>query len=168
VASIKVWKRTGAVAVYSPVRFALTVLVLVLAVAAAGFFGGRATRSTKTTVATVRAPAPPATASTAPAKPAPAPTTPVRARHAVRRSFQRGYRAGARSVFGSPSFFVPGSAYLVKVAPGGNGARYSLGPRVKVQTGFVYRLCRGGTKICVAPDPRDGRPAAAPAAGSTN
>ena len=50
-----------------------------------------------------------------------------------------------------------GSAYLVKVEPGSAGAKRTIGPNVEVEPGFVYRLCRNATTICVTPF--DGDPA---------
>jgi hypothetical protein len=154
---VKVSKRVGAVAIYSPARAIALVTVLVLAIAAVGFFGGRASKSDAKA-----APSQPAAASapaTAPAQDststagtggadASAPDTTAHAQ----RHIKRGYRAGAQAaVPGGAAFFKPGEAYIIKVEPGRNGAPFSIGAHTRIDPNFRYRICRGGTRICVVP-----------------
>jgi hypothetical protein len=150
---IKVSRRVGAVAVYSPLRATLLVLSVLLVVAAAAFFGGRASKSDASDSSPQQAQAP---------APAPEPTTTqddgaadapaVDTKKVARRSYKRGYRAGAEAAApGGSDFFKPGQTYLLKIEPGRNGARYSIGPHVQVDPRYRYRICRGGTKICVVP-----------------
>lgn len=151
---IKVWKRVGAVAVYSPARAGLVALALVALVAVPAFFGGRASSSDKVVTVTrtdtqTQTSAPAADSSPTPVAAAP---NPGAAKRVARGSYRRGYRAGARaSSPGGAGFFKPGEAYLLKIEPGRNGAPWTVGPHVKVDLGFSYRLCRGGTTVCVRP-----------------
>jgi hypothetical protein len=165
---VKVSKRVGAVAIYSPARAVTLVTVLVLAIAAVGFFGGRASKSDAKAdpaqPAAASAPAP-AQSSTSTAGNGGSDTAAVDTKGVAKRNYQRGYRAGVKAAApGGSGFFKPGQAYIIKVEPGRNGAPFSIGAHTRIDPAFRYRLCRGGTRICVVPV---GAATAAPAAPGT-
>jgi hypothetical protein len=151
---VKVWRSVGAVAVYSRGRavvILLTLLLAIAAIAAAAFLGGRASKDDAASVAAPVATSAPPAATNAPESSAGDGTpdvTPAPAKH----SYRRGYRAGARAAApGGAAFFKPGEAYLVKIEKGRHGTPYAIGPHVRIASGFRYRICGGGTKICVVP-----------------
>jgi hypothetical protein len=148
---VKVWRRVGAVAVYNRGRaFGLLValVALVAVIAAAAFFGGRAS---KDDAASVPAQSPAATRTATPGAPGDAPP-PGATKADVKHSYNRGYRAGAKAAApGGSSFFTPGEAYLLKIEQGRHGTPYTVGPHVRIDPGYRYRICAGGSRICVLP-----------------
>ena len=165
---VKVSKRVGAVAIYSPARAIALVTVLVLAIAAAAFFGGRASKGdakaepAQPAAASASAPA---QSSTSTAGSGATDTPAVDTKAVAKRNYKRGYQAGAKAAApGGSGFFKPGSAYIIKVEPGRNGAPFSIGAHTRIDPAFRYRICRGGTRICVVPV---GAAATAPAPPNT-
>jgi hypothetical protein len=165
---VKVSKRVGAVAIYSPARAIALVTVLVLAIAAVAFFGGRASKSeakAEPVQPASASAAAPAQSSTSTAGTGTGDPSAVDTKAVAKRNFKRGYRAGAKAATpGGSGFFKPGQAYIIAVEPGRNGAPFAIGAHTRVDPSFRYRICRGGTRICVAPV---GAATSAPAAPGT-
>jgi hypothetical protein len=143
----KVWKSVGAVRVYSPAKAAAVAFVAVAAVGGGGVAAGLALAGEdsgpsdpgRTVTRTVTEPGPDA-----------APTTHVSESSGdPKRAYARGYRAGARAVFGESSFRA-GRAYIVRLTSGGDGVPYRIDQSHPVVAGESYYLCSGGTRLCIA------------------
>jgi hypothetical protein len=154
----KVFKRTGAVAIYSGWRAMLAIgsIVLVLlgagfaagflvaddsdedAARQAGFEEGRAAgrADARAYVRTTSAKDDSRRAAESPEKPRPT------------GSYRSGFRDGVRAVAGTGSDLRPGRAYIVMVDRGRGRAPFTIARDIPVRPGFLYRLCSGGNSIC--------------------
>ena len=154
---MKVYKSVGAVAVYNRPRAASLVAGTAVLLAGAGFIGGvlvekHSGSSSSSSAAPARAvrPAPAATRPAAPSRPAQAATVGSAASSTTARSaYGRGFRRGIAAVVSDPRGFQAGGTYVVRLTPGRNGAPFTIGPRVTVEAGNLYSLCRNGQHVCM-------------------
>jgi hypothetical protein len=149
----KVWKRTGAVAVYSRTRAALVAVIAVFVVGGSGVLVGIAIGDSGDSDT---APAAATTTPDAPAQEPPPAETSARDDSAAerrkrsaayRRGFRKGRQRGLAGYFAGGQF-QGGGAYFVRL---GRGGRTVL-KAASVRSGQTYWLCDGGTRLCM----RDG------------
>jgi hypothetical protein len=148
----KVWKRTGAIAVYSPARATAVVVVAVLAVVGLGFVAGLAAGDDGgEQLSAGAAGAPPASVPQQPAAAAaaadPGPEADGEAADvAYRRGYRKGLRRGSRRAKATaPAGLRPNGAYFVRVSRSGG----SLSHRTQIEQGATYWLCAGGSRLCM-------------------
>ena len=149
----KVWKRTGAVAIYSRGRAALIALLAIVVIGGSGLAVGIAigdsgdSSEPATPPQTVASPAPDAPAAESP--PAGSPARSVSSAEGRKRlaAYRRGFRAGReRGLAGSfaGGQFEAGGAYFVRF---GQRGRTIVGAAT-VRSGRTYWLCEGNTRLC--------------------
>jgi hypothetical protein len=146
----KVWKRTGAIAVYSPARAIAVAAVAVLAVVGLGFVAGLAAAGGDDGEEQVRASAANAPPASVPQQPAAADTGPEADGEAADVAYRRGYRKGLRrgsrrAKATAPAGLRPNGAYFVRVSRSGG----SLSHRMQIEQGTTYWLCAGGSRLCM-------------------
>ena len=146
----KVWKRTGAIAVYSPARATAVLVVAVLAVVGLGFVAGLAAGDDGgEQLSAGAAGAPPASVPQQPAAAAadPGPEADGEAADvAYRRGYRKGLRRGSRRAKATaPAGLRPNGAYFVRVSRSGG----SLSHRTQIEQGATYWLCAGGSRLCM-------------------
>jgi hypothetical protein len=146
----KVWKRTGAIAVYSPARATAVVVVAVLAVVGLGFVAGLAAGDDGgEQLSAGAAGAPPASVPQQPAAAAADPGSEAdgeAADVAYRRGYRKGLRRGSRRAKATaPAGLRPNGAYFVRVSRSGG----SLSHRTQIEQGATYWLCAGGSRLCM-------------------
>ena len=153
---MKVYKSVGAFDVYSRPRAASLVAGTAVLLAGAGFIGGvlvekNSGSSSSSSAAPARAAqAPAATRPGAPSAPAQAVTAGSAASSTTARSaYRRGFHRGIAAVVSDPRGFQSGGTYVVRLTPGRNGAPFTIGPRVTVEAGNLYSLCRNGQHVCM-------------------
>jgi hypothetical protein len=155
---MKVYKSVGAVAVYNRPRAASIVAGTAVLLAGAGFIGGVLVE--KHSGSTSSSSAAPAVRSTPVATKPAAPSHPAQTATAgtARTAYRRGFRRGIAAVVSDPNGFHPGGTYVVRLAPGRNGAPFTIGPRVTVEAGNLYSLCRSGQHVCMTQGGLTGSP----------
>lgn len=149
----KVWKRTGAVAIYSRARVALVAALAILVIGGSGLAVGIAIGDSGDS--SESATPPQAVASSAPDAPAAEPppaggsarsdsSAESRERRAA---YRRGLRAGReRGLVGSfaGGQFEAGGAYFVRFGQRGR----TIVRAATVRSGQTYWLCEGNTRLC--------------------
>jgi hypothetical protein len=146
---MKVYKSVGAFDVYSRPRAASLVAGTAVLLAGAGFIGGVLVEKNSGSSSSSSA-APAATKAAAPSRPAPAATAGSTASSTTTRSaYRRGFHRGIAAVVSDPRGFQAGGTYVVRLTPGRNGAPFTIGPRVTVEAGNLYSLCRNGQHVCM-------------------
>jgi hypothetical protein len=172
----RVWKSVGAVAVYSRWKVALLTTLAIALLAGGGFAIGYFVAPTDegegnpvpAVRATQEADASPPPADAAAGAPEAGEAGTGALRRERRRGYRQGYRAGTRQVFGGIEELDIGATYMIKVEGGSGEAKRTIGPRVQVREGYVYRLCRNGTHICETPlSPRSSSPRSGSAGSDT-
>ena len=145
----KVWKRTGAVAVFSPLRATVLLVAIAAVVAAAGFVGGMAAADDDGgSSALAAAPAPDAP-SAQPDRTAASTESDRGRRRAVATAYRRGYRKGLRRGQArgrkAPAGFAANTAYVVLFGESSDQIRR----RIRLRFGETYWLCAGGSRLCI-------------------
>ena len=156
---VRMHRKVGAVAIYSPTRVALIVLAAVVVLAGAGYGAGRlaADDERRDRVVVTRS-------SSSAAGPEDARLrTELAAANArvervldrlgeerarIRRLRARARRRGATADRGAASLAV-GRPYVVTLRKGRGGADYTIGRRAPLRAGETYRLCSDGQGICL-------------------
>jgi len=146
----KVWKRTGAIAVYSPARAIAVVAVAVLAVVGLGFVAGLAAAGGDDGDEQVSASAANTPPASVPQQPVAADTVPETDGEAADIAYRRGYRKGLRrgsrrAKATAPAGLQANGAYFVRVSRSGG----SLSHRTQIKQGATYWLCAGGSRLCM-------------------
>lgn len=160
---VKVNRKIGAVAVYSPVRAAALVLAVTALLLAAGFALARLTDGEDSRAS---APAEPPQAARVESLQSRLDASEARLERvlarlrkvrAQRRSYaqrlSRTRRAGARATADAGAGrLATGRPYIVMLRKGREGADYVIGPRRAMERGMSYRRCPDGRGICVRRD----------------
>jgi hypothetical protein len=146
---MKVYKSVGAFDVYSRPRAASLVAGTAVLLAGAGFIGGVLVEKNSGSSSSSSAAPAAATKPAAPSRPAQAATTASTASSTTHTAYRRGFRRGVAAVVSDPRGFQAGGTYVVRLTPGRNGAPFTIGPRVTVEAGNLYSLCRNGQHVCM-------------------
>ena len=146
----KVWRSTGAVAVYSPVRAVAVLFLALLLVGAAGFAGGLIVDAGGDDTAAVATAAsshpdrklePIAAADYSPDDDKLA----AERKEAYRSGYKRGLGRGLARSVGRGGVLAPNAAYVVTT--GGSAERITR--RYRLRASEQYWLCRGGNALCI-------------------
>jgi hypothetical protein len=157
---VKMHRKVGAVAIYSPTAVALIVLVAVVVLAGAGYAACRlaADDERRERVVVARS-----SSSTSPRPEERRLRTELTAANAriervldrlgeerarIRRLRARARRGGATADRGAASLRL-GRPYVVTLREGRGGADYTIGRRAPLQPGETYRICSDGQGICL-------------------